>query len=114
MPPAPFSLSDAIMAVCAFRYCLGRQSYVVSTCIEWLREHWSSLPRTQQRVILRDIVEALMDGQVGGDMDDRAWRDFFKWGLDRDPEALWWVQESTAYKRKPWPVEDCAPADRDT
>ena len=34
------SLNDQLMAMAAVRYCLGRSSYIVGACVEWVRENW--------------------------------------------------------------------------
>jgi hypothetical protein len=31
------------LAVAAHNYCLGRQTYIVGACIEWLLANWSKL-----------------------------------------------------------------------
>ena len=49
---------DAMM-VCAVRYCIGRQSYIVGTCDGWLRKRWLTLSAGTRDVILRDISRAL-------------------------------------------------------
>ncbi len=67
-------MNDQLMAMAAFRYCLGRRSYIVSCCQEWLLQHWSQLDENSRHVILRDICEALADGNAGMKMDERSWR----------------------------------------
>lgn len=46
------------MAICAIRYCIGRQSYIVGSGIEWARE-WGAKSAHVRDVIrhdLRDLV----------------------------------------------------------
>ena len=31
--------NDQLMAMAAHRYCLGRRSYIVGACIEWIQGH---------------------------------------------------------------------------
>ena len=75
---------DSLMAIAAFRYCLGRQSYIVGDCCEWLTEQWPSLPSNVRAVIERDLREAIKrdddaraDGEqykpLGMDMDRKDW-----------------------------------------
>lgn len=78
---APHYGRDGLMAIAAFRYCLGRKTYIVGDCAEWLCEQWPSLPRNVQSVIERDLREAFA-------RDDEARRngDAVKplgWGCDR-------------------------------
>lgn len=73
-----------LMATAAVRYCLGRQTYIVSDCAEWLIDVWTSLNESTRAVILRDIEdefrrddEARARGDrhlpLGADMDRRQW-----------------------------------------
>ena len=98
-------LNGQLMVMAAHRYCLGRQTYIVGSCIEWLQEHWSSFTQGTKNVILRDTVEALQDGTAGAEMDVRGWKEFAKWGYDQIPwEDQMWVKSAVAHKHKPWPL----------
>ena len=46
---------DDLMAVCAFRYCLGRMTYIVSDCADWLIEQWPTMPENVKAIIKRDL-----------------------------------------------------------
>lgn len=46
-----------LMVIAAFRYCLGRQTYVVQTCSDWLTDIWPLLTEHTQGVIRRDLEE---------------------------------------------------------
>lgn len=70
--------------VCAFRYALGRQTYVVSMCAEDLARSWSDLHPRAQQIIERDLREAIQrDAEsrnggstyhpLGDDCDRAAW-----------------------------------------
>lgn len=48
---------DGLMAIAAFRYCLGRQSYIVGDCVDWLIDQWASLVPNVRQVIERDLRE---------------------------------------------------------
>lgn len=50
---------DGLMAIAAFRYCLGRMTYIVGDCTDWLIEQWPILPDNVKSVIKRDIDEAI-------------------------------------------------------
>lgn len=73
------STTDQLMAMAAFRYCLGRQSYIVGACIEWIRDIWNQLDKNSQFVMLRDTIEALQRDKAGADMDKMGWHDLAKW-----------------------------------
>lgn len=70
------ALNDQLMVMAAHRYCLGRRSYIVSSCLEFLDQVWEQLSLNTQIVILRDTKEALERGTAGDDMDIRGWQAF--------------------------------------
>lgn len=51
---------DSLMAVAAFRYSLGRMTYIVSDCADWLIANWPRLPSNAQKIIQRDLDEAFI------------------------------------------------------
>jgi len=99
-------LNDQLMAMAAHRYCMGRSSYIVSSCLEWLEETWGQFDRNTQRVMVRDTVEALMDDLVGSPSIDRpGWTRFAKWGFEQlCEEDKDWIRSAVAYKNKDWPI----------
>ena len=48
-----------MMVICAFRYCLGRRTYVVSECVAWLIRAWDKLDAKARVVIERDLLEEI-------------------------------------------------------
>lgn len=72
----PFQDWSDLMVMAAHRYCLGRQSYIVGCCIEWLGTIWDKLSDGDRYTILRDTYEALMDGYSGGATDTKEWKAF--------------------------------------
>jgi hypothetical protein len=93
------NLNDEIMVTCALRYCLGRQSYVVGSCIDFIKQVWDQLPKSSQGVIVRDILEAFDEGNVGMDMDASGWRDLVRWcfnNLDKETEI--WLFKALSYR----------------
>lgn len=46
-------------AIWAFRYCLGRQTYVVPMCVEWLIDAWPLLDEHAKTIIARDLKEEI-------------------------------------------------------
>lgn len=72
------------LVIGAFRYALGRQSYVVGETAQWLDENWNALSENARFVIRRDLAEAIAkDDQsrasgeryhdLGSDMDRAEW-----------------------------------------
>ena len=81
--PLNFGRGD-LMAVAAVRYCLGRMSYIVGDCADWLCNQWPNVEPKMRNVIERDIREAVQrDDQsryhrmsnhpLGMDMDREQW-----------------------------------------
>lgn len=76
---------NALMVTAAFRYCCGRQTYIVGICADWLIDNWARFPRTVRDVIQRDLErefekddEARRDpnftqGPLGWDCDRKDW-----------------------------------------
>jgi hypothetical protein len=50
--------AEYAMPIFAFRYCLGRMSTAVPTCVRWLRANWNKLDDHSRSVIQRDLEEA--------------------------------------------------------
>jgi len=81
-PPTPSpldGLNGQIMAMAAHRYCLGRQTYVVTSCIEWLKAWWHQIGPETRNVILRDTATALARNDAGSPMDAKDWQGFLDW-----------------------------------
>lgn len=75
--PGTTEISNAVLAeflLHEFRYCLGRMTYVVSTCRERLERYWDLLPRDWQVQIHRDIADAIDKGRAGHACDMAEWR----------------------------------------
>jgi hypothetical protein len=48
---------DDLMVIAAFRYCLGRSTYIVGDCVDWLIDVWGGLQCGAQAVIRRELAE---------------------------------------------------------
>jgi hypothetical protein len=94
-----------LMVLAAHRYCLGRQSYIVGSCQEWLTAYWTQFETGTQQVIVRDTVEALMEGTAGSSYDVITWVRFGQWAFDQlDDKSRSWVKNTTMWRQKPWPL----------
>lgn len=71
---------DDLMAIAAVRYCLGRMTYIVGECVDWLICVWPNLKPNAQIVIQRDIEEAFLRD----DEDRAAGREYQELGMDCD------------------------------
>ncbi len=61
------------MVTAAFRYCLGRTTYIVPACVDWLLNLWKHLSPTTQKLIRKEIREAIARKAAGWDMDEEQW-----------------------------------------
>lgn len=95
---APTTLSEQgawgwedLMVIAAFRYCLGRMTYIVGVCADWLVDKWPELPPHS-----RALIRTELDRAFEQDDEDRATGASFKalgWDCDRREwekvRALW-------------------------
>lgn len=49
--------NDAV-AIWAFRYCLGRRTYVVSDCVKWLMRNWDKFDPHVRDIVKNDLDDA--------------------------------------------------------
>lgn len=92
MKPAP-SLAvawgpDEFIVISAFRYALGRRTYIVGDTVDWLIANWPAFRLTTRAQIRKELDQAFDDaaaGRVyvlGADMDREDWLklwEFAKW-----------------------------------
>ena len=75
---------DHLMVAAAFRYCLGRMTYIVSECADWIISNWNDWPENTRNIIKRELEEAFKrddeareDGReckpLGCDCDRQQW-----------------------------------------
>jgi hypothetical protein len=58
-----------LMIQAAFRYCLGRRSYIVTECVQWLHEYWGGIPQSIKNSII-DEIQIALDEDLAGDLPD--------------------------------------------
>lgn len=75
---------DDLMALAAVRYCLGRMSYIVGDCCDWLRVAWPALKPSIRTIIARDIDEAFARDDEARERGDQ----YKPLGMDMD-RAQW-------------------------
>ena len=86
------------MAVAAVRYCLGRRTYIVGDCADWLIDVYPILPDRIKKTIQRDIEEAFEQ-----DDDDR------EEGLAHRTLGMECDRREWERVRKLWAISDNAP-----
>jgi len=94
------------MVMAAHRYCLGRQSYIVGAAIDWIWTHRKNFERNTLRVLVRDTVEALQDGNAGSEtIDAPGWRSLAsKLFAEMPEEDKQWVMSDVSHRGKEWPL----------
>ena len=71
---------DHLMVIAAVRYCIGRMSYIVSDCTDWIIANWNDWPEITRNIIKRDLEEAFKSDDEARE-DDSA---YFPLGMDCD------------------------------
>lgn len=98
-------LNGQLMILAACRYCLGRRSYIVGRCQEWLQAQWPLVEEGTRANITRDIVAALMKNEAGDQADWITWRNFAYWAWKQlTEEKCDWIKEDVAFYKKNWPL----------
>jgi len=69
---------EMLMVMAAHRYCLGRASYIVGSCIDWLDKHWGQIDQNTRYRIIKETKEAIENGHSGMDIDTKAWSRFIE------------------------------------
>ena len=65
---------DRLVLIAAFRYALGRMSYMPSVVAWVIRGCWNDLPEHDRKLIKREIAEAIDRGHAGMACDVNTWR----------------------------------------
>ena len=65
---------DRLILIAAFRYALGRCSYMPSVVAGAITQCWACLTEYDQRLIKREITDAIERGHAGMDCDVATWR----------------------------------------
>lgn len=60
--------------ICAFRYALGRRTYVVSEVSDALIENWHRISEKSRDIIVEEINVAMETEKAGDGMDIDSWR----------------------------------------
>lgn len=61
---------NEFMVIASFRYCLGRRTYAVGICADWLIEQWPNFKEDTKAAIKRELEEEFMrddDARSGND-----------------------------------------------
>jgi hypothetical protein len=71
---------SGLMVISAVRYCIGRRSYIVGDCVDWILANWSDWPANVKTIIQRDLEQEFEKAAqnpdwkpLGYDLDKREW-----------------------------------------
>jgi hypothetical protein len=65
---------QAEILICAFRYALGRRTYITSTVSDVIRGAWPHLSPGDRALIQREIRQAIDQGRAGMECDIKSWQ----------------------------------------
>jgi hypothetical protein len=69
-----FKDDDELVLFCAFRYALGRRTYVVSAISDLILENWEKFSSEKQEQFKKEILEHReLCGDLGDDCDEASW-----------------------------------------
>jgi len=93
------SLNDQLMVMAAHRYCLGRRSYIVSCCIEWISQHWDQFESNTKANLIRDTIEAIATDCAGSDIDLRSWKELvMRLYPSLYPNQITWLKQQLQHR----------------
>lgn len=66
-------VNQDILLFCAFRYALGRQTYVVGSICQIMKFNWDRIHETRRAMFKKEIREAIDKGRAGSKYDVEEW-----------------------------------------
>lgn len=67
------TIDEQITLTCAFRYALGRKTYVADSVSSVLLHKWDELSKHHKELYYKEIMEAKEQNKLGMSCDERAW-----------------------------------------
>ena len=64
---------NRLLLICAFRYALGRMTYVVDEIATLIEQNKDWISEGDKRLFIKEIQTAIDDGVAGMSMDVRRW-----------------------------------------
>lgn len=62
-----------LIVLSAFRYALGRMTYIPSVVVSFIKDNWGLLDRRAQETIHKEIKDAIERNEAGMDIDQQEW-----------------------------------------
>lgn len=73
------NIDKEIMLICAFRYALGRRSYIVGTISRILKTNWENFPKERKQFFKSEIREAIAHNDIGDEFIDKpTWEEILR------------------------------------
>lgn len=73
-----FNSTHHLITLAAFRYALGRRSYIVSEVIEWIEKYWDEIAVQTKKIIIEEVEQAVMLSCAGDECDQKSWEMFLE------------------------------------
>ncbi len=92
-----------LMAIAAIRYCLGRQTYIVGDCADWLIAAWPHISESARKTIQRDVEKEFTRD------DEARERNAAHKPLGADCDRADWERVRALWKEQTWPTDPASP-----
>jgi hypothetical protein len=69
---------DETVLFCAFRYAIGRKTYVVSSVVDSILTNWDSISLASKELFVKEIHEYYEEGNLGHQCDIECWNKILK------------------------------------
>lgn len=100
--PHPWGAGQFVV-IATFRYCLGRQTYIVQECADWLLLHWPVIEQPVRNLIQRELERAFEQDDKARAGDAQGYKPL-GWDCDREQwervRSLWANAELTGPRRR--------------
>ena len=95
---------DGLMASAAFRYCLGRMTYIVNECADWIISNWENFHPGTRVLIKRELEEAFIKDDdmrlEQSSITDGAFARAFYLPLGQDCDRRQWERVRALWNKK--------------
>ncbi len=68
------NIDNQIVLDCAFRYALGRMTYVTEAVSNIIIDCWDAIPLSRKLMYVEEIKEAIKKENIGMECDKIAWK----------------------------------------
>lgn len=66
-------VNQDILLFCAFRYALGRRTYVVGSLVDIMKANWEHMGKDRKAMFKKEIREAIVADRCGSEYDIKDW-----------------------------------------